>query len=368
MLPSLSKLDQRQGNIATVSGRHKADSLTYGCDPRPTEPLAVLRSMQATGDVSYSATLKDAFDAYAAIVLYAKSMSGYILRLNRKRPDAVELFKESVERSGAVWTETMCQVLQGSLDREDTTAWSSPLGYEAAHHWMAALFLFLNSTALPEITTELQTYVRVPTSDDERRSLVETLLKYNGSWEGHGPQPSEYLDQKLLRAIYEHRVVDFDVALKKRLASNLDHLLDEAFCMFGVSLDVPTILFRADNGRKNQATDVPLALQELSATVVSTSVLRNIDEQFCGIADGATSPCIVYEFHVAAGTRVLPVTVDHPFLGAPLIQHKFLAYTKEREVLLPKGLTYELRSTEAKPGKTRLGRSTAVYSVDVWLR
>lgn len=374
MLPSLSELSISETfgpttffEVYDVSMKRKLSSLTYGRDQPPTEQLALLRDIQHTKSVSYAKTLGDAFDAYAAIIIYAKSqaISGAILKLSRKRLEATQLFKEAVESSGGVWNDTIRKVIQDSLDKTDDAVWNIPLGYESAHNWMAALFLFLNSTAVPEITTELQPYMRVPTSNDERRVLIEELLKYAGDIH---EDARVYLDLKLLKAIYEQRGVDFDVALKKRLASNLGRLLDDGIRMFGVSLDASTILFRADDRPEiYKITDISTALHELSKAVVSTSTRPDIDDQFCNSVEAAStpSPCVVYEFHVAVGTPVLPITAYHPFLEASLIPERFMTHSQEQEVLLPKGLTYELRSAEAKPGKTSTGRSTMVYSVNV---
>ena len=309
------------------------------------------------GDVSYPIVLKGAFDAYGAIVLYAKTMSSFILGLHRKRPDATRLYKEITEQGGVVWTDALRDVLQDALDREHSALWNTPLGYDQAHAWMAALFLFLNSTDIPEVTSALQPYMNVPTNDDERRALVQELIKYMDD------ETPVYLDKRLMREIYEHRVVNFDIVLKKRIASHLDHLLDDAFGMFGVTLDAPMVLFRADD-RKTSDTiaDISMTLQELSATVLSTSTKRDIDELFCGPIENG-SRCVVYKFHIATGTRVLPITADHPFLKGSLVDPMFMPFEVEKEILLPKGLTYQLQPTAPENGKTILGRSTIMYSV-----
>ena len=364
MLPSLTKIS----NVTTIDGKRKASSFTSSLPQTGDQVRIQLQKIKDMGDVSYATLLKDAFDAYAAIVLYAKSMSRFILQMNREKPDATRLFKERTERSGTVWTEAIRQILQDTLDQQELAVWNVLMGYEQTHHWMAALFLFLNSTDMPEVTTELQPYMHVPENDEERRALIEDLLKYDGSFTD-GPKIT-YLDNKLLNAMYEGRVVGFDIALRKRLALNLDHLLDNGVRMFGVTLDAPITLFRADDRPGlYEITDISTALRELSATVVSTSTRHDIDTLFCKTYSTAGAPpCIVYKFHIASGTNVLPVTVDHPLLEAPLIDRKFLPYSMEEEVLLPKQLTYELQSTAPKTGKTRQGRSTIIYSVNVSLR
>lgn len=333
---------------------------TGGKRKRPVGASVQLNKIQDArngGDVSYPIVLEDAFDAYGAIVLYAKTMSSFILRVHRKRPDATRLYKEITEQRGVVWTDAIRDLIQDTLDREHSALWNTPLGYDQAHAWMAALFLFLNSTDIPEVTSALQPYMNVPTNDDERRALVQELIKYMDD------QTPLYLDKRLLKEIYEHRVVNFDIVLKRRIASHLDHLLDDAFGMFGVILDAPMVLFRADD-RKNSDTiaDISTTLQELSETVVSTSIRRDIGELFCG-SFGNDSPCVVYKFHIAAGTRVLPITADHPFLKGSLVDPIFMPFEFENEVLLPKGLTYQLQPTAPKNGKTLLGRSEIMYSV-----
>ena len=72
MLPSLTKIS----NVTTIDGKRKASSFTSSFTsslPHTGDQVRIqLQKIKDMGDVSYATLLKDAFDAYAAIVLYAK--------------------------------------------------------------------------------------------------------------------------------------------------------------------------------------------------------------------------------------------------------------------------------------------------------
>ena len=234
------------------------------------------------------------------------------------------------------------------------------MGTGSAHSWVAAALIVLNSdpTALPEITTSLRSHQVLPGSNDERRLLIEQLLKYvDDSREDR----VSYLDSPLLTAMYKEEV-GFDVAVKKHIALRVSRLLDDGIRMFGVELDTTVILFRGDD---REITNVSTALMELPKAVVSTTLSSDVGDKYCERHVNPQFPCIIYEFHVAAGTQVLHITAKHPFLDGYLIADRFVAHVWEQEVLLPKGLIYELRSTEAERKTTKSGRSVIVYTVDV---
>ena len=312
--------------------------------------------------VNYAEVLEDSFDVLAALVLYAKNLFGFILKLNRNQWDATLLYKESTEKGGIPWTEELRKLLQDGLDRQNENIWNAAMGYDLAHMWVAALFLFLNSNTddLSELTSVLETYMTVPQNNIERRALVEDLIKYRLEF------TPNYVSQRLLNAIVNRGFPELDIPLKKRLTENVDRLLDDAFGMFGVTLDAPMTLFRADDRSDtlNKIVDIDATLKEISNTVVSTSINKSIRDRFCHRTTTSDSRCVVYKFRVAAGTRVLPITVDHPFLKGPLIDKMFTPHSVEKEILLPKGLTYQLdSSTEPVYETLRFGRLTVTYSV-----
>ncbi len=313
-------------------------------------------------NVNYAELLEDSFDVLAAVVLYAKNFSGFILNLNRSQWDATLLYKDSTERSGIPWTEELRKLLQDGLDRQYGEIWNANMGYELAHAWVAALFLFLNSNTedLSELTSVLETYMTVPKNNIERRALVQDLIKYRLE------TTPEYLSQGLLNAIVRSGFPELDIPLKKRLTANVDRLLDDAFGVFGVTLDAPMTLFRADDriNTLNKVVDINATLEELSNTAVSTSVDKDIRNRHCDSVNKSDSRCVVYKFRVAAGTRVLPITADHPFLKGFVIDEMFTPYSVEKEILLPKSLTYQLdSSTEPVYDTLRTGRIIVTYRV-----
>lgn len=363
MYPSLVNLP--------IGGKRKASEaleLFALSDKQPTPQLLQIkaaRDAKREGEgVNYAELLKDSFDVLAAVVLYAKGFFGFILSLNRSKLDATALYKDSTERSGIPWTKELRKFLQDQLDRQYDQIWNTHLGYEEAHVWIAALFLFWNSNASDpsKLSSALEAYMTVPGNNAERRALVQNLIKYR-----YDVTP-DYLSRRLLNAAVDGRLPELDIPLRKRLAAHVDGLLGDAFGMFGVTLDAPMTLFRADDrgDSLNTIVDINATLEELSGTVVSTSVNQSIRHLFCGSVNEGDSRCVIYKFLVAAGTRILPITSDHPFLKGPLIDEMFTPYSNEKEILLPKGVTYRLdSSTEPVYDTLRNGRLTVTYSVFV---
>ena len=54
-----------------------------------------------------------------------------------------------------------------------------------------------------------------------------------------------------------------------------------------------------------------MALIELSKAVASTTLSTDVGDLYCEQQTNPQFPCIIYEFHVAAGTHVLHVTAKH---------------------------------------------------------